>query len=149
MKEREEEPSTSCWPEFQLYRGTEFHIHNFFFLLSYKNIPHHHQRHSWVRVLFPSVTKPRSPSPFTPSHPLFPCLPLSNTRRVTDGKASIGFLQPSEPAWTGRTALLTAKGWTPLCKPQRAGLVVRFPEPLTFGTWALRSPQNQSRSAER
>lgn len=81
--------------------------------------------------------------------PPFPCLPLPNTRHVTDGKASIGFLQPSEPAGTGRTALLTAKGWTPLCKPQRAGLVVHFPEPLTFGTWALRSPQNQSRSAER
>lgn len=67
LKGQEGEPwATSCWPGFELYQGRDS---TYLFSRSYKNIPHHHPRHLCITV-FPSVTKPRSPSPFT-SHALF------------------------------------------------------------------------------
>lgn len=37
--------------------------------------------------------------------------------------------------------MLTAKGWTLLCKPQRAGLMVRFPEPDIWDVGPEESPK--------
>lgn len=71
-----------------------------FFSQSYKNIPHHHPRHLCITV-FPSVTKPGSPSPFTKPRPCAQGGRCSNTLPASmfpTGRGAAGGAPGSQPA---------------------------------------------------